>query len=135
VQVSAILALLLAVFVAICLIGLELRQRRMGDYRMQWHRAVCFASDRVPLALLLACVAFLWSFQPYAQILHSARNITTAPEAWQTLHFEGLYTLSSTFLALEEAFTPLPFWQAFTCALIALALFLSVRGVQRAKRA
>ena len=135
VQLSAVLGLLLAVLVAICLIALELRRGRMSDHRMRLRRAICFAADWLPLALLLACAALLWSFQPYAQILHSARNLTFAPEAWQVLHFEGLYTLTSALGALEEPFTPLHFWQAFTCALVALALFIPVRGVLRVKRA
>jgi|SRR6266550_1753235 len=88
-----------------------------------------------PLALLLGCVGLLWLFQPYTQRLRSARSLTSASAAWHSLHFEGLFTLSSTLGALEQPFTPVRFWQSFICALVALALFVVVRGFLRYKRA
>jgi hypothetical protein len=85
--------------------------------------------------LLLACVGLLWFFQPYADILRSARTVTSASAAWYSTHFAGLFTLSATLGALEEPFTPLHFWQALICALVALALFILVRGFVRLRRA
>lgn len=135
VQLSAILALLLTITAALTLMALELRPGNSRVRRLRLRRMICLAADWVPVALLVACVAMVWFFQPYAQILHSARSLSSASEAWHTLHFEGLYMLSWTLGALEAPFTPLHFWQAFTCVLVALALFILVRGLLRLKRA
>src|SRR5437660_793505 len=77
----------------------------------------------------------VWFFQPYAEILHSARTVASASDAWYSMHFGGLGTLAATLGALEELFTLLHFWQAFLCALVALALFILVRGLLRLKSA
>ncbi len=135
VQLSAILALLLAVVAAVCLVALESRSRKSAARKLWLRRVVCLAADWAPAALLFACVGLLWFFRPYAEILRSAREVTTASAAWHFMHFKGLFALSSTLGALEQPFTPLHFWQAFTCALVVLALFILVRGFLRSKRA
>jgi hypothetical protein len=135
VQISAILALLSACLAAVCLIALEWRSRKSAARRVWLRRGVCLAADWVPAILLLACAALLWFFQPYAEILRSARTVTSGSAAWYSMHFGGLFTLSSALGALEEPFTPLHFWESFTCALVALALFILVRGFLRYKRA
>ncbi len=135
VQISAILALLSACLAAVCLVALEWRSRKSAARRVLLRRVVCLAADWVPAALLIASVGLLWFFQPYAEILHSARTITSGSAAWYSMHFGGLFTLSSSLGALEEPFTPIHFWQAFICALVALALFIFVRGLFRLKRA
>jgi hypothetical protein len=135
VQLSAASALLFAIVAAFSLLLLELRRASPGRGSAQLRRALCIAVDWAPSALLIGCVALLWLFQPYAQILRSSRSLTSASAAWHSLHFEGLFTLSSTLGALEEPFTPLHFWQSFICALVALALFVIVHGFLRAKRA
>jgi hypothetical protein len=94
------------------LFALELRLALPSRRRIQLRRALCVAADWAPAALLLGCAALLWLFQPYAQILRSARNLTSASAAWQSLHFEGLCTLSSSLGALEQPFTPVRFWQS-----------------------
>ena len=134
VQLSAALAVLFAIAAAFSLFALELRLALPSRHRMQLRRALCVAADWAPAALLLGCAALLWLFQPYAQILRSARSLTSASAAWQSLHFERLYTLSSTLGALEQPFTPVRFWQSFICALVALALFVVVRGFLRYER-
>ncbi len=126
---------LFAIAAAFSLFALELRFVKPGRRIMQLRQALCIAADWAPLALLLGCVGLLWLFQPYAQILRSARSLTSASAAWHSLHFEGLFTLSSTLGALEQPFTPVRFWQSFICALVALALFVVVRGFLRYKRA
>jgi hypothetical protein len=135
VQLSAILALLLAVMAAVCLVALEWRSRKSAARKLWLRRVVCLAADWAPAGLLLACVGLLWFFRPYVEILRSAREVTGASAAWHFMHFEGLFALSSTLGGLEQLFTPLRFWQAFTCALVALALFILVRGLHRLKRA
>jgi hypothetical protein len=135
VQLSAALAVLFAISAALSLLALELRFVRPGRRIMQLLHALCIAADWAPLALLIGCVALLWLFQPYAQILRSARSLTSASAAWRSLHFEGLFTLASTLGALEQPFTPVRFWQSFICGLVALALFILVRGLFRLKRA
>ncbi len=135
VQISTILALLLAGIVALCLVTLELRPGRSSARRVRLRRMICLGADWAPATLLTACVGLLWFFQPYAQILHSARSLNSASAAWQTMHFEGLYTLASTFGGLGEPFTAVHFWQSFICGLVALALFVLVRGFLRYKRA
>lgn len=135
VQLSAALAVLFAIAAAFSLLALELRLAVPNRGRMQLRRAFCVAADWAPAALLFGCVALLWLFQPYAQILRSARSLTSASAAWHSLHFEGLFTLSSTLGALEQPFTPVRFWQSFICALVALALFILMRGFVRYKRA
>ncbi len=135
VQLTAILAPLLAVMAAVCLVALEWRSRKSAARKLWLRRVVCLAADWAPAGLLLACVGLLWFFRPYAEILRSAREVTTVSAAWHFMHFEGLFALSSTLGGLEQPFTPLHFWQAFTCALVALALFILVRGLLRLKRA
>jgi hypothetical protein len=135
VQLSAVLAMLFAIAAAFSLFTLELPLGRRGQQRIRLRRAICVAADWAPTALLFGCVALLWLFRPYAEILRSARNLGSASQAWHSMHFEGLFTLSATLGALEEPFTPVHLWQAFICALVALALFVLVRGFLRHKHA
>jgi len=88
--------------------GPGISTRTMSDHRMRLRRAICFAADWLPLALLLACAALLWSFQPYAQILHSARNLTFAPNAWQALHLRTIYPQLGLFGRWKSLLPPLP---------------------------
>jgi hypothetical protein len=129
VQSSAIVAVFLVFAAAFALLALELRH---GKHVRDWLRlrgAICLAADWAPVALLAACAAMLWAFQPFAQILRSAHNVESASAAWQTMHFEGLFVLAGSL----EPFTPYHFWQATTVTLIVLALFLLVRGFLRHK--
>jgi hypothetical protein len=96
---------------------------------------ICFLVDWAPVGLLAACIGLLWAFQPFAILLRSARNLSSASDAWHTLHFEGLFILSESLGPLFDPFTPYHFWQALICALVALALFLLVRGFLRYKHA
>src|SRR5437667_8141265 len=92
VQLSAALAVLFAIAAAFSLFALELRFVKPRRRIMQLRQALCIAAACAPLALLLCCVGLLWLFQPYAQILRSARSLTSASAAWHSLHFEGLFT-------------------------------------------
>jgi hypothetical protein len=135
VQLSAALAMLFAIAAALSLIILELPLAKPGHQRIWLRRTISAAADWAPAALLIGCVALLWLFQPYAQILRSARTLDSASAAWHSMHFEGLFTLSSTLGVLEGPFTPVHFWQALICALVALGFFVLVRGFLRYKRA
>ncbi len=135
VQLSAVLAILFAIAALLSLFVLELPLSNWGRQRIRIRRTICVAADWAPTALLFGCIGLLWLFQPYAQILRSARSLGTASEAWNSMHFEGLFTLSSTLGALEDPFTPVLFWQSLICALVALALFILVRRLVRYKRA
>ncbi len=135
VQLTAVLALLLTFIAALTLIALELRTGNSRVRRFWLRRMICIAADWVPATLLVACASLVWFFRPYAEILQSARNVTSASAAWDTMHFEGLYTLYSTLWVLQEPFTPLHFWQAITCVLVALALFILAHGLFQLKRA
>ena len=135
VQLAAGLALLFAIAAAFGLFALELSPSKRGHQRIRMRRVLCIAADWAPAALLFGSIALLWLFQPYAQLLRSARNLGSASEAWHSMNFGGLSSLSSTLGALEEPFTPVRLWQAFICALVALALFILVRGFLRFKRA
>jgi hypothetical protein len=134
VQLSAALAVLFAIAAAFSLSAMELRFVKPGRHIMQFRHALCIGADWAPAALLIGCVALLWLFQPYADILRSARSVTSPSDAWYSMHFGGLFTLSSTLGVLEEPFTPIHFWQAFICALVTLALFILVRGLLWLKR-
>jgi hypothetical protein len=111
---------------------LELRREKRGS---RWiRRAICFAADWVPVTLLSACIALLWAFQPFASILRSARGAGSASAAWHTMHFEGLFLLSSALgPLLYDPFSPYHFWQIFTCILVALFLFVIFRSFLRHK--
>ncbi len=135
VQLSATLAMLFAFAAAFSLLALELPRANQGLHRIRLRRIICIAVDWTPAALLFGCIALLWFFQPYAQILRSARDFGSASEAWRAMHFEGLFSLSSTLGALEEPFTPVHLWQSLIGALVVLALFILVRGFLRYKRA
>jgi hypothetical protein len=134
VQISAIVVVLSACLAVLCLVALEWRSRKPPVRGVWLRRAACLASDWAPSGLLAASFGLLWFFRPYAEILRSARSVTSAPAAWHFMHFEGLFTLSLTLGALEAPFTPLHFWQAFTCALAALILLVIVRGFLHLKR-
>ncbi|MCU1315770.1 MAG: hypothetical protein JWN63_1092 [Candidatus Acidoferrum typicum] len=133
-QLSAALAVLFAMAAAFSLSAMELRFVKPGRRIMQFRHALCIGADWAPVALLIGCVALLWLFQPYADILRSARSVTSPSDAWYSMHFGGLFTLSSTLGVLQEPFTPIHFWQAFICALVTLALFILVRGLLWLKR-
>jgi hypothetical protein len=135
VQLSAALAMLFAIAAAFSLFALELRFVKPGRRIMQLRHALCIAADWAPAALLFGCIALLLLFQPYAQILRSARTLGSATEAWHSMHFEGLFTLASTLGVLEEPFTAVHFWQASIYALAAVALLVLLRGFFRFKRA
>jgi hypothetical protein len=130
-QLSAALAMLFAIAAGFSLITLELPIAKLRQLR----RTICVVADWAPAALLFGCFALVLFFQPYAQILRSARSLGSASEAWHSMHFEGLFTLASTLGVLEQPFTPVHFWQAFICALVSLGLFVLVRGFLRYKRA
>jgi hypothetical protein len=135
VQSSAVFAVLLVLAVALSLLSLELRQEKLGHRWLRLRGAICLAVDWTPVALLGVCIGLLWAFQPFASILRSARNVGSASAAWHTMHFEGLFILSTTLGTLSDAFTPYHFWQISTCVLVAFALFLLLRGFLRHKRA
>ena len=129
------LAMLSVLAIALGLLALELRHKKQGNRGLRLRRAICFLVDWAPVGLLAACIGLLWAFQPFAILLRSARNLSSASDAWHTLHFEGLFILSESLGPLFDPFTPYHFWQALICALVALALFLLVRGFLRYKHA
>jgi hypothetical protein len=111
----------------------ELRRGKQGRHRPRLHGAICLVADWAPVALLAACAAMLWAFQPFAEIIRSAHSIESASAAWHTMHFEGLFVLAGSLGSLLDPFTPYHLWQATTVTLIVLALFLLVRGFLRHK--
>jgi hypothetical protein len=135
VQLSAVLAMLFAVATTFGLFALELSPAKLDQRRIRLRRFLCISGDWAPTALLFGSIALMWLFQPYAQILRSARSLDSASEAWHSLNFGGLSSLSSTLGAFEKPFTPVHLWQSLICALVALALFILVRGFLRYKRA
>jgi hypothetical protein len=135
VQLFAALTMLFAFTAAFSLFALELTFAKQRQKSIRLRRSICVAADWTPAALLFGCIALVLLFQPYAQILRSARGLGSASEAWHAMHFEGLFTLASTLGALEEPFTPVHLWQASICVLVALALFVVRRGFLRYKRA
>jgi hypothetical protein len=132
---SAGFAMLSVLAIVLGLLALELRREKEGNRGLRLRKAICFLVDWAPVGLLAACIGLLWAFQPFASLLRSARNASSASAAWHTLHFEGLFILSNSLGPLFDPFTPYRFWQALICALVALALFLLVRGFLRYKRA
>jgi len=135
VQFVAVFAVLLVVAIAASLLTLELRPKMKGNRWLGLRAAICLCVDWAPVALLAAFIALLWGFQPFAGILRAAHSASSASAAWHTMHFEGLFILSTTLGPLMEPFTPYHFWQASTCVLIALALCLLLRGFLRHKPA
>jgi len=135
VQFSAAFAVFLVLATAFSLLALELRLEKLGNRRLRLRGAICLAVDWAPAALLAACIALLWAFQPFASILRSAHSVGSASAAWHTMHFEGLFILSTTLGPLFDPFTPYHFWQFSTCILLALVLFLLLRGFLRHKHA
>lgn len=135
VQFSAVLALLLVVAIAVSLLALELRPKMKGNRGLGLRAAICLCADWAPVTLLAAFVALLWAFQPFAGILRAAHSASSASAAWHTMHFEGLFILSTTLGPFMEPFTPYHLWQASTSILIAFALFLLLRGFLKHKPA
>jgi len=135
VQLSAVFAVLLVVAIAASLLTLELRPKMKGNRGLGLRAAICLCVDWAPVTLLAAFIALLWAFQPFAGILRAAHSASSASAAWHTMHFEGLFILSTTLGPFMEPFTPYHLWQASTCVLIAFALFLLLRGFLKHKPA
>jgi len=126
--------MLLAIVAAFSLFALDLPLARPGQQRLRLRRTFCLAAYWAAAALPFGCLALLLLFQPYAQILRSARSAGSASEVWHSMHFAGLFTLSASLGALEEPFTVVH-WQAFIAASVGLALFVLARGFLGHKRA
>jgi hypothetical protein len=135
VQFSAVFAVLLALATVFGLLALELRRERSSKRFPRLGQAICLAVDWAPIALLASFIALLWAFQPFANILRSARSVESASAAWHTMHFQGLFLLSNILDPLFDPMTAYNFWLSFLCALVALALFLIARGFLRHKQA
>jgi hypothetical protein len=131
VQSCAAIAILSILATALSLLALELRREKRGTRRIR--KAICFAADWVPVTLLSACIALLWAFQPFASILRSARSAGSASAAWHTMHFEGLFLLSSALGPLYDPSSSYHLWQIFTCILVALFVFVVFGGFLRHK--
>ena len=134
VQFSAVISVLLIFATAVSLFVVEVRRQMYAHRRPRLRGVICLAVDWAPIALLGTCGGLLWAFQPFAGILRSAQNVGSASAAWRTMHFEGLFILSNILGPLFDPFTFYHFWQVCTCALVALALFILVRGFLRYKR-
>src|SRR5260370_36584582 len=79
VQLTAILALLLAVMAAVCLVALEWRSRKSAARTLWLRRVVCLAAHWAPAGLLLACAGRLWFFPPSAGVLRPPRRLPRGP--------------------------------------------------------
>jgi hypothetical protein len=130
-----VFAVLLALATVFGLLALELRRERSSKRFPRLGQAICLAVDWAPIALLASFIALLWAFQPFANILRSARSVESASAAWHTMHFQGLFLLSNILDPLFDPMTAYNFWLSFLCALVALALFLIARGFLRHKQA
>jgi len=133
VHFSTVFAVLLVLATAFSLLALELQPEKPANLIFRFRRAICLTVDWAPGALLAAFIALLWAFQPFANILRSARSVESASEVWHTMRFEGLFTLSTILNPFLSVFTGYNFWLSFLCALVALVLFLIVRGFLRHK--
>jgi hypothetical protein len=135
VQFSAFFAVLLVLATGFSLLALELRSEKPANRLFRFRRAICLAVDWAPGALLAVFIALLWAFQPFANILRSARSVESASEVRHTMRFEGLFTLSTILNPFLSVFTGYNLWLSFLCALVALALFVIARGLLRHKHA
>jgi hypothetical protein len=135
VQLSAVFAVLLVVAIAASLLTLELRPEKKGNLGLRLRGLICLGADWAPVTLLAVFIALLWAFQPFAGILRAAHSAGSASAAWHTMHFEGLFILSTTLGPFMEPFTPYHLWQASTCVLVAFVLCLLLRSFLRHKPA
>jgi len=129
-QVTTVLVFLSALAVALSFLLLELRPRSSARRRAGWQRILCRTADYAPASLLFVCSAFLLSFLPFARLFagYRGRQGTAAT----------LRSLSSTLWELEQfpslvrnLFQYSFFWWLFTATLVALAIFVLVRGFYR----
>jgi hypothetical protein len=135
VQLSADFAVVLILATAFSFFALELRREKHANRAPRLRAASCLVVDWAPGALLAVFIALLWAFQPFANILRSARTIESASEVLLAMRFDGLFVLSNVLRPLFETLTPYIFGLSFLCALIALALFVIVHAFLRRKPA
>jgi len=129
-QVTTVLVFLSALAVALSFLLLELRPRSSARRRAGWQRILCRTADYAPASLLFVCSAFLLSFLPLARLFAGYRG--------QQGTAATLRSLSSTLWELEQLpslvrnlFQYSFFWWLFTATLVALGIFVLVRGFYR----
>ena len=132
ITVAGILLLLATV---VSLLVVELRSAKQVSGSKIGRGLVCLTADWAPVSCLLAFIATLWAFQPFARILAAARTDMTASDAWFTLHHDGLFRLAPAFPFYDRLWATYHLWLAATYALGALALFILFRRFLVAKRA
>jgi hypothetical protein len=135
VQSAAVAGLILLLGAVLSFFIVELRSDKSGSSTKIARKLLCFASDWAPISGLFACLALVWAFQPFAQILATARTVMTASDAWFTLHHDGLFRLAPALPFYDRIWSAYHLWQAATYALGALALFILFRRFLLTKRA
>jgi hypothetical protein len=137
VDIVTLTGILLLVTAILSLLIVELRSCKPTSEKGIGRAFLCFAADWAPVSCLIACIALLWAFQPFAHILASARTVMTASDAWSTLHHQGLFRLGTAFPVpyYDGVWATYHLWQAATYILAALALFILFRRFLFAKRA
>jgi hypothetical protein len=130
-QITTVLVFLSALAVALSFFLLELRPRSSARRRPGWQRMLCRTADYAPASLLFVCAAFLLSFLPFARQFAGYRGEQGTATTLQSLS-STLWELEQFPSLVRNLFQYSSFWWFFTFALVALAIFILVRGFYRA---
>ena len=112
------------------ILAAEAWPKRFADRAKRSRRMVCWMADYAPVALLVSCGGFLVSFLPYERTLEAYRASESAFAGEMVLGgaMMGLFTVPRYVLSAGSGET---FWMAVIVVLVALALFILVRGAYR----
>lgn len=112
----------------------ELWPSKTRAQREWWRRAMCFAADYAPSAVLIASGAFLICFRPFQKILADFRvsNFQLDDEHRLTDAMWSLTSVPEHVLGMDSAVT---FWSALTITLSAIVVAMVASGIYRARRA
>lgn len=120
---------LLAAVVGVLFVELSPSNARRG----WWPRAMCFAADYAPSAVLIASGGFLICFRPFQKVLADFRVSSFQLDDEHRLT-DAMWSLTSVpehVLGMDSAVT---FWSALTITLSAIVVAMVASGIYRARR-
>ena len=133
-QGFGILAVLSGLAALASVLLLEMWPGRMRNAQTRWRRALCWMADYAPATLLVAIGAFLMSFLPFQHAFAEYRA-----SSYMLLNDERLMGAMWSLMEIPEYVmgvnARVSIWAFVTIALVALLVFVLVRGIYRPRRA
>jgi hypothetical protein len=111
----------------VALVFEEFPPARFGSRKRSWPRSLGWTADYAPAVFLVASVAFLMSFLPYAHAISECFSRSNG------VFDEGL-TSDALWLPRFLMSEAVLFWSSITAVLVAIAIFITGRSIYRNKR-